>query len=39
MAKFRSAQETFKLNGDFKTLQTRLDDLAKDKDGLIDLIK
>jgi hypothetical protein len=39
MAKFRSAQETFKLNGDFKALQTRFDDLAKDKDGLIDLIK
>lgn len=39
MAKFRSAQETFKLNGDLKALQTRCDGLAKEKEGLVDRIK
>jgi hypothetical protein len=39
MAKFRSAQETFKLNSDLKALQTSFDGLAKEKEGLFDRIK
>lgn len=39
MAKFRNAQETFKLNGDLKALQTRFDDLSMEKEGLFERIK
>lgn len=39
MAKFRSAQETFKLNSDFNALQTGFDGLKKEKEVLFDRIK
>jgi hypothetical protein len=39
MTKFKNAQDSFKLNSDFKALQTKYDEIVKEKEDLLAKLK
>lgn len=39
MTKFKNAQDSFKLNSDFKALQTKYDEVVKEKEDLLAKLK
>ena len=39
MTKFKNAQDSFKLNADFKALQTKYDGIVKEKEDLLAKLK